>query len=258
MLKNAFTKGFGVLIGFFLTLQSVFASEFIEAINNGADFGEVVQAIGFLDWITYALLIFVIFTVLDRTLSKSFGGSSKVISAFGAFFSVTGFMYVLVNNGIFPMYFMLFAGELLVIALAILLVVKIKMVAHDTKYEKVAFGIAILLALSLLHLFNGMIVGPGGTIQPYLDDQISNDSLLASIGNLFYFESIEGAGNVWFMIFAVFVVLFSLRGSSADVNLFDTKKWKENNAKKKELLEKRKDMTHQLNELYQALGRARR
>jgi len=261
----------GFLSAFLLNIFSAFATwdGLTDAIGQGS-FEDAVIQLSFIDWIVYVALLLLLTSLLHQNVFSKFishSGQSKLFSLLLAFFSVTGFMFVLVKGGIFPRYFVLFAGELLVMAVAIGLFFFFFRGLGASSWSSYFTWLGVLIGLSVMHLYNGLMLDSNGHVKGYvMSSGGSADTLLIQIAQFFYFDSISGIGTYIFIGLAVLgLFLFMTGGSvaSGGKNLFSflaekNSKDREAIKKGKDMIKRRRELINRLTELYQALDRVRR
>lgn len=201
-------------------LGCMFSKQNFEALVTGG--------LGWMDWFVYLFLLVGATIFVRNVLPENIKGkrARTSIAFFVSFMGITGFMWVLVSNGLFPHYFVLFAGEILVLILVAWLVLhglkKDEGNKKEYKYHISYRIFIVLLALLLYNSYQTMLLDTMTGNNPVLSNgEGNNGSLLYSLA-LFHLPLPFVAYVILF-----FVLLFLFSDGDGDDDKKGSKKKKE-------------------------------
>jgi hypothetical protein len=208
MLKKTFSLLSFFLVSLFFSIQGVWASKLSDLVTRENFLKFVGNELGWMDWVVYFILLIVVTVILKdiglRNLHALNPRARTFIALVISFMSVTGLMWTLVEQKIFPHYFVLFAGELIVLAVAVgILVWSFKFKTSENENVKLAIKIAgVLVAILLMNSYHQML----DNFNPQFSTpnfSLSDDTLLGQIASL----HLEIPLLAYFIIFALLFFL---------------------------------------------------
>jgi hypothetical protein len=241
MIKKKFLRKLILLLTSFLfSFQGIFGAKGLSDLLTRENFLKFVgNNLGWMDWVVYFILLITVTIILKdiglRNLHALNSRARTFIALVISFISVTGLMWTLVENKIFPHYFVLFAGELLVLAVCVGIIVwAFKFKTAESENTKIAIRIAgVLVASLLINSYHTMLHGFNPS---FLNNfSLNNDSLLGQITAL----HLEIPLLAYFIAFVLlFFLLAQDNTKEGDVSTKKKKKEKDPNVESAQKLTK--------------------